>query len=445
MHSLNRTCCLALVAALVPNLASADDTPALPTTATACLAAKTAGTEVGDRCGAELPASISSIEELPAAQSTDVLLLRFKRGDTVISLSDAGFSAGANQVFLNSSDGKKVGVDLRADQLTQNVLRVSLRADGLRAMKYQAPLTIEAQPMGASFQFHLRWESRIEVLTCIPADPTPFGPGVPALPVLAVGNESGLPESDCLPLYAAGQIPQRQVPFAGADNLIIVRFRRDGVFMTPAQIGFKENDVAVTVTGPGSSKPLEVKVDSGSLHRPFLRIPFYAASLFSSVAHGSDMNITLKTKESQSNVTFRWRRPWSFYGINDATYGAWLPIGLFSTNLAIGDEGMQLASLPIGFAWGFKRNFGNGHYVGASVMANWLIHQQVDGAGKPTGDLNLAALTAGGLLDVNNWFYLGYAYGVNLAKKVPESRMPGHMLVIGVAPGALQFLKAQSP
>ena len=48
---------------------------------------------------------------------------------------------------------------------------------------------------------------------------------------------------------------------------------------------------------------------------------------------------------------FRWKKSYSLYN-NHA--GFWIPIGLLSTNFSLGTNGITLAPMPIGLAWGIS-------------------------------------------------------------------------------------------
>jgi hypothetical protein len=134
----------------------------------------------------------------------------------------------------------------------------------------------------------------------------------------------------------------------------------------------------------------------------------------------------------------------SAYGFGEKQTAIWVPVGLFSTNFQRTGDGIPLAAMPVGLAIGGKVSVANGFYFGFSTLASWLVHPQVDNdpnaPESSDGRFNLAALTIGGLIDIGDYAYVGYAYGFDFTR---DGRDPGSMLVVGVAPGLLKLMKGR--
>lgn len=129
-----------------------------------------------------------------------------------------------------------------------------------------------------------------------------------------------------------------------------------------------------------------------------------------------------------------------YSSLNSRTGGFWVPALLFSSNLKADSTGVPFASMPIGIAWGFKKYFKSGWYLGPSVMGNWLVYSE----GELNDDLtsstkfSVSSVSLGLLLDVNDAIYIGYSYGFDFREGATD---PGHMLVIGFGSKAISFLK----
>jgi len=126
--------------------------------------------------------------------------------------------------------------------------------------------------------------------------------------------------------------------------------------------------------------------------------------------------------------------------------GFWFPTLQFSSNLKSTTDGVPFASLPIGFAWGGKytkvkkknqKEVQN--YIGASLMANWLIYTQPENTSPATSNsFNLQGGTLGVLIDINDVITIGYAHGFNFRT---DNNNPGSMFVLGFGSKAINFLK----
>lgn len=132
----------------------------------------------------------------------------------------------------------------------------------------------------------------------------------------------------------------------------------------------------------------------------------------------------------------RFTRRWS---LASTAAGFWIPVGLFGTNFQSNDDGITLAALPVGLAWGFQLNLPKGEHIGLSFYGSWSIApQKTDG--KANGNYTLASLSPGAFLDFDGYAYAGYGYALDLRSGHSN---PGHMMVVGIGPKLLQLLKGQ--
>jgi hypothetical protein len=126
--------------------------------------------------------------------------------------------------------------------------------------------------------------------------------------------------------------------------------------------------------------------------------------------------------------------------------GFWLPVGLFGTDLKSTTDGIGLAVLPVGVAWGLQYHLSGTDYLGVSAFGSWSIIP-----GKPTMTSAMAttnattgytvqSLTAGGFIDGDGYVYLGAAYAWDLRQGYSN---PGLLMVLGAGPRLLDVLKAQ--
>jgi hypothetical protein len=159
--------------------------------------------------------------------------------------------------------------------------------------------------------------------------------------------------------------------------------------------------------------------------------------------HGELVTVDIKTKSSNViPIYLNYGRPRQPYGLLGSKSYVWFPVGLFSIDFRHhSDGGIPLSALPIGIAGGIKFNFGDGFYLGTSLMLNYLITPKVaDSTGKNSGDYSFQAMTVGALLDISNYAYVGVALGHDWRTHVEQ---PGVMIIAGVAPGALDVLKSK--
>ncbi len=123
--------------------------------------------------------------------------------------------------------------------------------------------------------------------------------------------------------------------------------------------------------------------------------------------------------------------------------GFWIPIGLFGTDFHANSDGITLAALPVGVAWGGQYNFSGTNYLGLSIILDWTIApQKTDGTN--SGNYTLSAGSLGGIVDLDGYVYLGYAYAADVRALAGNSGYtnPGSMFVVGVGPKLLEVLKS---
>jgi hypothetical protein len=135
-----------------------------------------------------------------------------------------------------------------------------------------------------------------------------------------------------------------------------------------------------------------------------------------------------------------------FHASKIEKYGAggfWIPMLAFSTNGKSTANGIPFASLPIGLAWGGKLFVKRSHYIGASLMGNWLIYNQPSNSlpDVNTSSFTVKALTYGIMFDFDNYGGVGVVYGRNFQKGVPN---PRYMATINFGPALIQLLKGKS-
>lgn len=116
-------------------------------------------------------------------------------------------------------------------------------------------------------------------------------------------------------------------------------------------------------------------------------------------------------------------------------FGAWVPVGLFGTNLKSGDNGISFAAVPVAIAAGSKFYWGN-MFLGLSGFAGWTLFEGEEKVEEGSDDdtegdkaFTVAGATVGALLDLNGWLYLGYGYTFDF--RAANYQQAGHALVVG--------------
>jgi len=93
--------------------------------------------------------------------------------------------------------------------------------------------------------------------------------------------------------------------------------------------------------------------------------------------------------------------------------GLWVPVGLFGTNLAKTPDGIPITAMPVGVAMGGRLNTGT-EYVGISGFSAWAIQRdRTDGSSANSNSFNMSGAALGLLIDIDNYFYVGAACGVD--------------------------------
>lgn len=203
-------------------------------------------------------------------------------------------------------------------------------------------------------------------------------------------------------------------------------------------LGVTSVTVAVGTSGAAQSAP-PVGFPYAVADSYFLPVILDAAN-FPDASQGDPVTFSVQLSAGPSVVLYGdFIKPFSLYN-SGSTFGAWIPVGLFGTNGQSNASGITLAALPVGVAWGFKWNVSSNFYLGLSAFGSWTIAPQKDSTGGSTGNYTLSAVTPGAFLDVAGYLYVGYGYAVDLRSGYAN---PGSMLVVGVGPTLLQFLKGQ--
>jgi hypothetical protein len=225
------------------------------------------------------------------------------------------------------------------------------------------------------------------------------------------------------------------------DGAVIVVYFGDNITLQDA--GF--TGVVVTIGSDPAQTYLLSAGAGGDSTWKYFRFTI-TAQKFPNAHNGDIVQVQVSAANgSTTTESLRYVETWVPYGLGASRTVLWFPVGLFSTDFKSNSSGVTLASMPVGAALGAKFYIPgyvlpDQFYVGLSAIGSWLISSAKDSTGAATGNLSFAGITAGALVDFNNWFYLGYAYGWDLTSNHDN---PGNMFVVGVAPGLLQLVKSK--
>ncbi len=203
--------------------------------------------------------------------------------------------------------------------------------------------------------------------------------------------------------------------------------------------GFTQAQVTIG-TGSNNQHKYTVPNDGNPAWKYF--VIYIDPTLYPNAQDGDLVQIQVgATNVSDTLYNFRFIQTVSPYGVGNSHAYAWFPIALFSTDFKSNTSGISLAAMPVGLAAGVKLYpFNNQFYIGGSGILNWLISPEKNATGTATGNYNFAGGTIGALIDINNLFYVGYAYGIDLTS---AHNNPGNLFVLGVAPGLVQLLQSK--
>jgi alpha-glucosidase len=160
--------------------------------------------------------------------------------------------------------------------------------------------------------------------------------------------------------------------------------------------------------------------------------------------------VTLKVRYDDENVHlertdernfFLWEK-YTSYGQN----GLWMPISIFSSNFEKSDKGLVFAPMPISVAFGRKRNYTDGTFIGNSLFAALVWYN--DSSENNDKDIYLSKMSLGCLRDHNGYFYYGLAYIYDFQKATDKlgretDNKSGLAVVIGVGPKLLEYLNGE--
>lgn len=149
------------------------------------------------------------------------------------------------------------------------------------------------------------------------------------------------------------------------------------------------------------------------------------------------------TGSAQPNSGFTLLRVGTFLSYAGSAAGFWIPVGLFGTTFQSNADGITLAALPVGLAWGGQLYpfHNNTDYVGLSGFASWTISPQKSTSGANNGNYTIADLSPGVMFDLDGYAYAGAAYTIDFRSGFSS---PGFLAVLGLGPKLLTFLKAES-
>jgi hypothetical protein len=138
----------------------------------------------------------------------------------------------------------------------------------------------------------------------------------------------------------------------------------------------------------------------------------------------------------------RVRKPLHF-SVAGSALGFWLPIGLFGSNFKSNADGITLAALPVGIAWGGQMYAFNNNtdYIGLSGFGSWTIAPEKNSDGSNTGNYSLQGISGGFIFDIDGYVYLGGVLSGDLRSGAPG---PTPLAVLGIGPSLLKVLKAES-
>jgi len=221
-------------------------------------------------------------------------------------------------------------------------------------------------------------------------------------------------------------------PRVRSDEHVLVYAGDGGTTLRQAHI----KKVSYTFSTSGASEQVCVDLSSS----PASYDPFFARCIVKTPDDAFHLApLAVKVEFDNLETSVRWAvltRPVSLAG---KAYGFWVPVGLFGTDFHSNSDGIALAALPVGLAWGVQANINGGDYIGLSGISSWAIAPQkrTDGT---TGDYFLSAYSVGAIIDFDSFIYVGYAYAGDFRSGYKD---PGHMAVLGVGPKMLKFFKAQ--
>jgi hypothetical protein len=236
----------------------------------------------------------------------------------------------------------------------------------------------------------------------------------------------------CTSLPERTDDPDRRPPHARRWDHFVLTFSREGAAVPTAHVG----PVTVFVTVGERRRDVTVTAVDEDSYRFSLR------ELLEEADHGEAGMLVLQYTDGRKDIYyFRVEERFEWYRFASSPVpGLWIPLGLFATNLRPAPGGIPLAVLPIGAAFGFKLFPANGRgYVGLSGMVNLSLSEGIREPETTGESILLAGLSIGAMVDCSGYLYVGYAYGVSFAEGVDS---PGHMLVVGLGPGLLEFLKS---
>ncbi len=121
-----------------------------------------------------------------------------------------------------------------------------------------------------------------------------------------------------------------------------------------------------------------------------------------------------------NNFYFNYKKYWEPYSrVSMGTWGVWLPYGLFAASVDTKNNGILLSSIPIGFAFGTKRNYSKtkiGKYIGFSLICSYNITGNITKENDNTSKL-IHDISLGILFDISNKLYIGLTQPLNLTGK----------------------------
>ncbi|AKJ07537.1 Hypothetical protein AA314_09163 [Archangium gephyra] len=206
--------------------------------------------------------------------------------------------------------------------------------------------------------------------------------------------------------------------------MVVIRFTSDGQTALPLT---SVASPSVTMTVEGQTLPVAYATTAYEI--------YFGLNQLSTYKHGTLVTLHVTHDSNTEDRYFRLVHRFSPYGLGNTESYFWVPLALFSTDFKSSENGITLASMPVGLAVGGRLYFDNGFYLGGSAVASWLIFKNQG----PAEGYNVQSAAIGAVIDVNNYVFVGTAYGLDFRAGATH---PGLMFVVGPGPSLLQVFKS---
>jgi hypothetical protein len=233
--------------------------------------------------------------------------------------------------------------------------------------------------------------------------------------------------------------PPKLTPFLRKDHEIIIKFL-DSSSGSPRLITIREAQLQIVsfrVNGEEVDKwePVQEELNQFEVKIPLERIKKVETNSRVDIIARFGNNIT----KSHNFIYFR---PQVGYSIANQESYLWFPLSIFSTNFKSEENGIPFAPTPITVAFGFKSYYPrSNNYFGFSGIGGfvWTADKENNQDSGTANQIKILSKAAFGvLIDLSGYFYFGPAYVADFRKDFKD---PGFVLVVGIGPRLLEFLK----